>query len=262
MSAMKLIKVGRHPENDYAWRLIMAPNSEVGYKKHLRVLMPVMALLLVVSSTSRSAERPYRIYGENIISENTKTADTESFGRHKPSVEYIKYDLIGHKLSEGVMDGYHKADWTYTIDKSSISSFVIERILVDDSKEYLIVASLRLYGGLNYYYDTKVRISYMDRGRGWELQYVQSLGMTVVSDGRYDDFVRYELVDDGWGGVKCLRVRNLSECSLVVGGYIRNYDGWVKFSCPVGPHEISSVGGTFSGGSVSDYKISFVVREK
>lgn len=86
--------------------------------------------------------------------------------------------------------------------------------------------------------------------------------MSVVSDGQYDDCIICEIADDGWGGVNCLSIRNVSECTLVVGGQIRLYNGWQKFSRPVSPHDSGSVGGTFGGGNVQDYTIEFVIREK
>lgn len=181
----------------------------------------------------------------------------------KPTADHIQYDLIGHTLSEGVSDGYHEKDWTYEIKNNSISFFDIENILVDDGNSYTAVASCHLKGGDNYYYDTKLKISYSHNESGWKLSYVNSLGMNVVSDGQYDDCIICSLADDGWGGVNCLNIRNISECSLVVAGRIRtSYNGWLKFSKVVSPHKSIAVGGTFSGGSVQDYIIDFVVREQ
>ncbi len=181
----------------------------------------------------------------------------------KPTADHIQYDLIGHTLSEGVSDGYHEKDWTYEIKNNSISFFDIENILVDDGNSYTAVASCHLKGGDNYYYDTQLKISYSHNESGWKLSYVNSLGMNVVSDGQYDDCIICSLADDGWGGVNCLNIRNISECSLVVAGRIRtSYNGWLKFSKVASPHKSIAVGGTFSGGSVQDYIIDFVVREQ
>lgn len=188
--------------------------------------------------------------------------NTSRLVKQKPSIAFMTNDLVGHKLSEGIENGYHKEDWTYLIENGSISNFRIEQTLVDDARDYVVTASFHLKGGNNFYYDAKAKISYMNDGNGWALNYVQSLGLYVISDGQYNDFIRCDIVDDGWGGVNCLKIRNLSECTLVVGGHIRNYDGWMKFSRPVGPHEASSIGGTFAGGSVTDYVVDFVVREK
>lgn len=179
----------------------------------------------------------------------------------KPSINSIPYDLIGHRLSEGVSDGYHRQDWVYAIENNSVTNFSIDEILAADDSNYLIVASFRLRGGNNFYYDTHAKISYIKREDEWKLDYVNSLGMVIVSDGQYDDCIIGSIADDGWGGVNCLSIRNISEYTLVVGGRIRTYNGWLKFSCPVSPHDSSSVGGTFGGGSVQDYVIEFVVRE-
>lgn len=182
----------------------------------------------------------------------------------KPTTDLILYDLIGHKLSEGVSDGYHKQDWTYEIKNNSISSFYIKKTLEDNGNSYVVVASCRLKGGTNsnFYYDTELKIGYINKGNGWKLNYVNSLGMNIVSDGQYNDCILCSLVDDGWGGVNCLNIRNTSECSLVVAGQIRTYNEWKKFSTIVSPHKSASVGGTFGGGNVKDYIIDFVVREQ
>lgn len=180
----------------------------------------------------------------------------------KPSINTIPYDLIGHKLSEGIAEGYHTEDWTYIIEANSITKFSIDEILQDDNNCYSIVSSFHLKGGNNYYYDTRAKINYINDGSGWKLNYVNSLGMSVVSDGQYDDCIICDIADDGWGGVNCLSIRNISECSLIVGGQIRTNDGWRKFSCLVSPHDSGSVGGTFRGGNVQDYLIEFVVRKQ
>ena len=180
----------------------------------------------------------------------------------KPSISSIPYDLICHKLSEGVSKGYHKKDWTYSIENNSITNFGIDEVLTSDNNSYLIVSSFHLKGGNNFYYDTRAKISYINNGNGWELNYVNSLGMSVVSDGQYDDCIICEIADDGWGGVNCLSICNVSECTLVVGGQIRTYNGWQKFSRPVSPHDSGSVGGTFGWGDVQDYIIEFVIREQ
>lgn len=181
----------------------------------------------------------------------------------KPSMNEIKYDLVGHKLSEGVTEGYHRNGWTYEIENNSISNFNIDEILRDNSSDYIIIASFQLKGGNNFFYDTRVKISYTNIGNGWELNYVYSLEMKVISDGQYNECIITSIVDDGWGGVNCLQLRNTSENTLVVGGQIKTtYNGWRKFSCPVSPHDSRTVGGTFSGGSVVDYVIEFVIREK
>lgn len=177
-----------------------------------------------------------------------------------PSDRYIMSDLVGHTLSEGLTEGYHKEGWTYVIENESISNFEITEILAEDANDYIVVAKFNLAGGENYYYRTTARISYMNKGDGWEFNYVFSLGMQVVSDGQYDDFINTEIIEDGWGGTYCLNIRNLGECTLIVGGEIYT-NKWMKFNTIVDPHSASTVGGVFFGGSVKDYEIHFVLRQ-
>ena len=238
------------------------------------VIISVLILLLACAgiyfrninniNNSKESESAETFQDYNTCRSDNNVSRTEKIRNknEKPSINSIPYDLIGHKLSEGVSEGYHKKDWTYTIENNSITNFSCDEILTNDSNSYLIISSFHLKGGNNFYYDTRAKISYINNGNGWELNYVNSLGMFVVSDGQYDDCIVCEIADDGWGGVNCLSIRNISECTLVVGGQIRTYNGWIKFSRPVSPHDSGSVGGTFGGGSVSDYIIEFVVREK
>lgn len=249
------------------------PNTTIRYKNNsiLYIIITLLILLLICAGvyvwriSSASVPQPHETHQDYDTSQPNNYASHTEKTRSKnerPSINSIPYDLIGHKLSEGVSEGYHKKDWTYSIENNSITNFSIDEVLTNDNSNYLIVSSFHLKGGNNFYYDTHAKISYIKNGDGWELNYVNSLGMFVVSDGQYDDCIICEIADDGWGGVNCLSIRNISECTLVVGGQIRTYNGWIKFSRPVSPHDSGSVGGTFGGGNVQDYIIEFVVREK
>ena len=251
------------------WQKYISPNTTIKYRNNsiLYIIIIILILLLIcvgvyfwgINSTKEQSPIKYATDLPNNQVSHTEKIRSKN---EKPSINSIPYDLVGHKLSEGVSDGYHKKDWAYSIENNSITNFSIDEVLANDNSSYLIISSFHLKGGNNFYYDTHVKISYINNGDGWELNYVNSLGMFVVSDGQYDDCIICEIADDGWGGVNCLSIRNISECTLVVGGQIRTYNGWLKFSKPVSPHDSGSVGGTFGGGNVQDYIIEFVVREK
>lgn len=184
----------------------------------------------------------------------------------RPNERQMKYDLIGHTLSEGPVEGYHTPEWTYTIEEGSVKRLQIVDVLVSDDSQYVVVAKIDLKGSsspnCNFYYDTKAKIRYVNLPeKGWTPDYITSLGMNIVADGQYDDAIVAALEDDGWGGVDMLGLRNLSECSLIVGGVFYANGEWHKFSQLIPAHESGGVGGTFGGGSVTDYRIDFVVRE-
>lgn len=184
----------------------------------------------------------------------------------KPSDNQMVYDLIGHTISEGTTQGYHHEGWNYTIENGSVSDFNVTDVLAEDDSQLIVVADMNLRGTssphCNFYYHATVQIRYVNLpGDGWTLDYVHCLGMEVVSDGQYDDMVSARIADDGWGGVNCLQVQNLSECRLIVGGYFYADGTWQKFSLPVDAYEQGAVGGTFGGGSVESYQLDFVVRE-
>lgn len=255
------------------WQKYIYPNTTFKCKNNtiLYIIITILILLLACAGVyvwrinSTSVPQPYETRPDYDTSQPSNYASHAKITRRKkekPSINSIPYDLIGHKLSEGVSEGYHKKDWTYSIENNSITNFSVDEVLTNDNSNYLIVSSFHLKGGDNFYYDTHAKISYINNGDGWALNYVNSLGMFVVSDGQYDDCIICEITDDGWGGVNCLSIRNISECTLVVGGQIRTYNGWRKFSKPVSPHDSGSVGGTFGGGNVQDYIIEFVIREK
>ncbi len=255
------------------WQKYISSNNTVRYRNNtiLYIIIIILVLLLACGGVyfwkinNAKEQRPietFQDYDTGLQSNHVSHTGQTMSKVEKPSISSIPYDLIGHKLSEGVSEGYHKKDWTYSIENNSITNFGIDEVLTSDNNSYLIVSSFHLKGGNNFYYDTRAKISYINNGNGWELNYVNSLGMSVVSDGQYDDCIICEIADDGWGGVNCLSIRNVSECTLVVGGQIRLYNGWQKFSRPVSPHDSGSVGGTFGGGNVQDYTIEFVIREK
>lgn len=189
--------------------------------------------------------------------QSTGTAD-----KAKPGAARIARDLVGHTLSEGLDNGYHYDGWTWRIEQGEISDLKIERLLQNSNGTYRVIISMKLSAGY-YYYATRAEVAYTLSQRGeWQFDYVTSLGMKIISTHQYDNCIRASVVEDGWGGTYCLRLRNVSELPLAVGGSIQAGGTWHRFSQLVEPQSELTVGGLLMGGSVEAYKIDFIVREK
>ena len=219
----------------------------------------VLIFLVLISCGSDSGNRLSNAR-EEYGTENHSHDDLEEDDGEKPSAKKIQYDLVGHKLSEGLSEGYRRSDWAWEINDGEISDFAISEVLSDNESEYEIVATMIL-SSTNHKYDAKVQLCYVQQGGQWQLIKVKSLGLKAISDKRFEDCLSYKIGDDGWGGVTCLQVTNESETPLVVGGRIlTEYNGWKNFSIKVDAFKTENVGGTLYGGSVSDYDIHFVIR--
>lgn len=181
----------------------------------------------------------------------------------KPDEVKMTSDLTGRTISEGVTEGYHPQDWTYTIEHGQISGLYVENVVADEPDLYVVEVNMHLTpSGTNYYYDTNLKLTYVNTpSDGWVLDSVTSLGMNVVSNGVYDDSISARVGDDGWGGTYCVYIKNNSDTPLVVGGRVHASEGWKKFSTIVQGYEETGVGGVFYGGSVDDYVVDFVVKE-
>lgn len=178
-----------------------------------------------------------------------------------PGVKQIQKDLVGHSLAEGVTNGYRSADWRWTIKEKQISRLRIVQVLSKTPREYMAIVQMRLSNGY-YAYNAKAKIKYIRTAQNrWKMDYVVSEGMYIVVTHEYDNFIRSEIVDDGWGGTYCLQFTNMSELSLAIGGDMLTYNGWQRFSVLLKPNKKASVGGVFNGGSVNDYRINFIVRD-
>lgn len=177
-----------------------------------------------------------------------------------PTIARIKQDLVGHFLAEGLPNGYHSDDWVWLIEDGQIEVLEIIEILEETDENYIFVANMIL-SATYYSYNVKAKIKYTKTSiNSWGIDYVLSLGMNIKVTHEYDECVKTSIVDDGWGGVNCVQFNNISEMTLAVGGDYLTYNGWRRFSTVITPHSSSSIGGTFSGGSVKDYRINFVVR--
>ena len=111
-------------------------------------------------------------------------------------------------------------------------------------------------------YNAKVKIRYrfnFDKNK-WEMEYAFSKGMDIVKTHKYDDCLSFSIVDDGWGGVNMLQIKNNSGIELGCAGYIKAGGEWRKFAVLIEPYQVGGVGGTFGGGNVTQYKIEFIER--
>lgn len=177
-----------------------------------------------------------------------------------PGTMQIQRDLVGHSLAEGVSDGYRPEEWRWVIEEGQIRHFRIREVVEKSKKQYVVIAQMRLSNGY-YAYDANIKIKYVCTSqKQWKFDYVVSQGMYIVVTHEYDDFIKSAIVDDGWGGTHCLRLTNISELSLGIGGAILTYNGWQRFSTVVQPNGKAAVGGLAGGGSVQDFRIDFIVR--
>ena len=178
----------------------------------------------------------------------------------KPSKTQIANDLVGYKLTEGFDDGWFDKGWTWQIKKGQIKSMNIKEVVRDTNREYCVIVLMRLQGEVSAF-NAKVKVNYvLTKQNQWKIEFVNSMGMSIVKTNKYDDCIQFAIVDDGWGGVDCLEIKNNCSVDLAVAGWFYALDKWRKFAIRVDGNEISSVGGTFGGGSVSKYKVEFIER--
>lgn len=177
-----------------------------------------------------------------------------------PTARQIQMDLIGHSLSEAVENGYRPEDWKWTIAEGEISDFRIIEVITKTKSQYVLTAQMKLSNGY-YAYNAKVKIKYINTAKNqWKMDYAVSQGMYIIVTHEYDEFIKAQIVEDGWGGTYCVRFTNTSEVTLCIGGDVLTYNGWQRFTVVTPPHKNATAGGLFSGGSVLDYRINFIVR--
>ncbi len=185
--------------------------------------------------------------------------DTNSLA--KPTSSQIANDLVGIRLKEGKTDGWYSDDWHWDVKKGQIKALKILSTLENDKTNYCVLALIRLQSDVNAY-NAKVKIRYrfnFDKNK-WEMEYAFSKGMDIVKTHKYDDCLSFSIVDDGWGGVNMLQIKNNSGIELGCAGYIKAGGEWRKFAVLIEPYQVGGVGGTFGGGNVTQYKIEFIER--
>lgn len=180
----------------------------------------------------------------------------------KPDAKKIIDDLASESITEGLDKNqrWYSENLRWELSNYTINDFNIEEVLRDNNREYVFIATMRLDGDHNAF-DARVKISYtLPAMDDWTMEYVTSLGVSIVRTYKYDDLVYYDIKDDGWGGVNALFITNKSNVDLVVGvDFVTNVDKY-RTSVIVHPNEPTQVGGTFQGGSVKSYEIGFVER--
>lgn len=180
----------------------------------------------------------------------------------KPDEAQIQKDLVGHKLYEGFEKEkcWFREDYSWKIGEYEISDFKIEEVLRDDVKEYTFIATMRLVSELNAF-DACAKVSYwLPETEDWKIEFVKSMGVSIVKTHKYDDLVDFDIKDDGWGGVNALFITNKSEIELGVGVEIMANGERKRYAVRVSPDKKSQVGGLFGGGNVTSYEVGFIER--
>lgn len=180
----------------------------------------------------------------------------------KPDTEKIIEDLQSEKISEGFPREicWFSENQRWTLAEYDIKDFRIEEVLQDTDKDYIIIATMRMENDHNAF-DARVKISYqLPRDEDWKMEFVNSLGLSIVRTHKYDDLVSFGIADDGWGGVNSLQISNKSNVDLVVGVDYVTRGTRHRRAVQVSPDRKAQVGGTFGGGSVTSYEIGFIER--
>lgn len=181
----------------------------------------------------------------------------------KPDNELIKTNLVGHSLSEGFEkeNCYFSEKWRLDIDENvSIKELVVEDVQNDDGREYSFIASMVLQKDY-LSFNTRAQVYYvLPDGEDWKIDFVKSLGIRIIQTHKYDDCIRCEIDEDGWGGTKALFITNISEVQLLVIGQIVANGQNQNFNQIISSGNKLQVGGLFRGGSVSSYKIVTIER--
>lgn len=181
----------------------------------------------------------------------------------KPDSEIIKANLVGHSLSEGFEkdNSYFSEKWRLDIDENVvIKELAVEEMQNDDSREYSFIASMVLQKDY-LSFNTRAQIYYvLPDGEDWKIDFVKSLGIRIMQTHKYDDCIRCEIDEDGWGGTKALFITNTSEVQLLVIGQVVAGSQKRNFNQIISPGEKKQVGGLFFGGSVSGFEIVAVER--
>lgn len=181
----------------------------------------------------------------------------------KPDEEQIKKDLVNENIGEGFDKDqcWFREDHRWTFKEYDINDFVIEDVVRDTDKEYVAIANMRLNGETNAF-DAKVKVSYvLPDTTDWKIEFVSSMGVSIVPTHKYDDLINCEIKDDGWGGTYALFVTNNSNIDLLVGAEIQCGNTKHRTNRVVkADGGCSQFGGLFAGGSVTSYRIAFVER--
>lgn len=174
----------------------------------------------------------------------------------KPDYLQIQEDLVGHSLSEGVENGYYSSGWKWIIEDGEISDFEIISVLSDTPNEYVIIATMKLTSMVGKAFNTKVKIRYiLPACDDWRIEYITSLGMSVVKTGLYNDLINVERdnCNDGFFVYTrryCYFIENKGDIPLEIG--YEKYDGtWSKESTVIKAYDTYQI-------ECDDFRIDYV----
>lgn len=196
-------------------------------------VFPYLCLAVVMALTSCFSPNQGNNRNGNTGQINTPSA---TINTSKPDANRMQADLVGRSLSEGIENGYYSSSWRWKIEPGEISNFRILSVEKDNTTDYEVTAAMRLTAMSGKAFDTKVKILYVSRGNmGWQLEYAQSLGMSIVKTGRYDSCITSEY--DDWYG--CTFIHNSCDIPIEVGG--KRYTSslpreCIRYSEEVPPH--------------------------
>lgn len=174
----------------------------------------------------------------------------------KPNYGQIQEDLVGHSLKEGVENGYYSSDWKWIIEDGEISDFEIISVLSDTPNEYVIIATMKLTSMVGKAFNTKIKIRYiLPAYDDWKIEYITSLGMSVVKTGIYNDLINVERdnCNDGFFVYTrryCYFIENKGDIPLEIG--YKKYDGtWSKESTVIKAYDTYQI-------ECDDFRIDYV----
>ncbi len=212
------------------------------------------------------------VYGNSVYmykqesSDVKKTSNSESkitekvnvsSGRSKVSLEQMKVDLVGRRLTEQD-GGYHYEDWAWEIEYDDIKKIeILQDRYSDKEYECEIYLLLQAEGSAH---EANVRLNYVkNKNDMWKLDLVKCNKIQIVKTGRYDDCIT--ATRTGRDYEYQLQLTNHSDIPLVVGGkiYLQSTKQWVNFSQVVDGASTEVIGGLFTS-SVLDFQIDFVEK--
>ena len=182
-----------------------------------------------------------------------------------PSQVKMQRDLVGRHLQEGLGNGnYHYDGWEWVVEEGEIRNFRIIKEETLSADTYSVIVGCILTDNYRSY-DATIRMLYVRRGAGpWILDYVRSLGLSIVRTGRYDDCIVTRMLRNGWDGSRTyLEIRNISDIPLEVGLdiYSEHNSGWKRAAIQLNGGETVTRGGAFSAdGDIYDFRIQYVER--
>ena len=164
-------------------------------------------------------------------------------------------DLSHAEIVECNDGGYFPRGHKVYITDGQIKSFKLLEVYSKSRDKYDFAASF-VVDEPNFDYLVTARIKYVRVKGEWKMTSILPKPLNVASTGLYSCCLEAGL-DNGGGltGRLRLKLRNVSEITLIVGGKCCTDGTWECFSCYLKPFEVSSY-----GSNVTDYHIDFVEK--